>query len=90
MNDADSAAAVPRPRRLTEVFTLREFRALWSAEVVSILGDQLARVAFSVLVYERTSSAALSAAVYALTFLLHCSAAHCWAGSPTGIRVGGS
>lgn len=69
MNDADSAAAVPRPRRLTEVFTLREFRALWSAEVVSILGDQLARVAFSVLVYERTSSAALSAAVYALTFL---------------------
>lgn len=69
MNDADSAAAVPRPRRLTEVFTLREFRTLWSAEVVSILGDQLARVAFSVLVYERTSSAALSAAVYALTFL---------------------
>lgn len=69
MNDADSAAAVPRPRRLTEVFTLREFRALWSAEVVSILGDQLARVAFSVLVYEHTSSAALSAAVYALTFL---------------------
>ncbi|MBN9795657.1 MFS transporter [Pseudonocardia sp. TMWB2A] len=69
MNDADSAAAVPGPRRLTQVFALREFRALWSAEVVSILGDQLARVAFSVLVYDRTSSAALSATVYALTFL---------------------
>lgn len=69
MNDADSAAAAPGPRRLTQVFALREFRALWSAEVVSILGDQLARVAFSVLVYDRTSSAALSATVYALTFL---------------------
>lgn len=69
MNDADSAAAAPGPRRLTQVFALREFRALWLAEVVSILGDQLARVAFSVLVYDRTSSAALSATVYALTFL---------------------
>ncbi len=34
-----------------------------------MLGDQLARVALSVLVFERTNSTLLTAAVYALTFL---------------------
>ncbi|GAA1876955.1 MFS transporter [Pseudonocardia ailaonensis] len=51
------------------MFRIGEFRALWAAELVSIAGDQLARVAFSVLVYGRTGSAAWSAVVYALTFL---------------------
>ncbi|WP_345413794.1 MFS transporter [Pseudonocardia xishanensis] len=51
------------------MFRLPEFRALWAAELVSICGDQLARVAFSVLVYGRTGSAAWAAVVYALTFL---------------------
>jgi MFS family permease len=51
------------------VFRVAEFRALWAAELVSICGDQLARVAFSVLVYGRTGSAAWAAVVYALTFL---------------------
>lgn len=51
------------------MFRIGEFRALWAAELVSICGDQLARVAFSVLVYGRTGSAAWSAVVYALTFL---------------------
>ncbi|MDT7703024.1 MAG: hypothetical protein QOJ30_5349 [Pseudonocardiales bacterium] len=51
------------------VFRNPEFRALWVAELVSVAGDQLARVAFSVLVYGRTGSAAWAAAVYALTFL---------------------
>ncbi|MCP2300972.1 MFS transporter [Actinokineospora globicatena] len=46
-----------------------EFRALWVAEAQSVAGDQLARVAISVLVYQRTSSAALTALTYALTFL---------------------
>ncbi|MCW0211953.1 MAG: MFS transporter [Pseudonocardia sp.] len=53
----------------TSVFGNPEFRALWLAELVSVAGDQLARVAFSVLVYGRTGSAAWAAAVYALTFL---------------------
>ncbi|OLR89713.1 MFS transporter [Actinokineospora bangkokensis] len=47
----------------------REFRALWVAEAQSVAGDQLARVAISVLVYERTASAGLTALTYALTFL---------------------
>lgn len=46
-----------------------EFRLLWLAEAQSLLGDQLARVALSVLVYDRTRSGFATAAVYALTFL---------------------
>jgi len=47
----------------------REFRLLWLADAQSLLGDQLARVALSVLVYERTGSGLITAAVYALTYL---------------------
>ena len=50
-------------------FTYREFRALWLARGLSLLGDQLARVAIAVLVYDRTNSPALTAITYALTFL---------------------
>ncbi|WP_460401623.1 MFS transporter [Actinophytocola sediminis] len=52
-----------------EVLAVAEFRALWSAEVISVCGDQLARVALSILVYQQTSSAALTALTYALTFM---------------------
>lgn len=51
------------------VLRVPEFRVLWSAYVVSIAGDQLARVALGLLVYSRTGSAALSSLTYALTFL---------------------
>lgn len=47
----------------------REFRALWFAELLSVAGDQLARVALALLVYGRTSSAVLTALTYALTFV---------------------
>jgi MFS family permease len=46
-----------------------EFRWLWAALVGSVIGDQLARVALSVLVFDRTGSAGLSALTYALTLL---------------------
>lgn len=42
---------------------------LWLADAQSMAGDQLARVALSVLVFERTSSALLTALTYSLTFL---------------------
>ena len=58
-----------RQRGFRAVLGVREFRALWLAELVSVCGDQLARVALSVLVYQRTSSAALTAFTYALTFV---------------------
>jgi MFS family permease len=46
-----------------------EFRALWFAEAQSVFGDQLAKVALTILVYERTGSPLLAALMYALTFL---------------------
>lgn len=51
-----------------DVLAVREFRALWLADAQSLVGDQLARVALSVLVYQRTGSASTTALVYALTF----------------------
>ncbi len=53
----------------TSLLRIREFRLLWLADVQSLVGDQLARVALSVLVYDRTGSGLATAAVYALTFL---------------------
>jgi MFS family permease len=54
---------------LSEVFRNAEFRAVWLADLLSVMGDQLARVALTVLVYGRTGSAAWAAVTYALTFL---------------------
>lgn len=54
---------------LAEVFRHREFRVVWAAELLSVAGDQLARVALAVLVFGRTGSATWAAATYALTFL---------------------
>jgi MFS family permease len=51
------------------VLAVPEFRALWFAEAQSVFGDQLAKVALTILVYDRTGSALLAAVVYALTFL---------------------
>lgn len=52
-----------------EVFAVGEFRALWLAQALSFVGDQLAQVALAVLVYDHTKSALLTALVYALTYL---------------------
>lgn len=57
------------PATYGEVFAVPEFRWLWSAQLASVIGDQLARVALAVLVFDRTGSAGLSALTYALTFL---------------------
>lgn len=51
------------------VFAVADFRWLWCGEALSQAGDQLARVALAVLVYQRTSSPALTALSYALTFV---------------------
>src|SRR5579859_6692036 len=48
----------------TDVFSVREFRALWLAQLLSVVGDQLARVALTVLVYDRTRSALLAAVTF--------------------------
>lgn len=51
------------------VFAVGEFRVLYVSQVLSVVGDQLSRVALSVLVFERTASAGLTALTYALTYL---------------------
>ncbi|SEF18921.1 MFS transporter [Jiangella alba] len=57
------------PASFTQVLAVPQFRRLWLAHVFSVVGDQLARVALTVLVYERTNSAGLTALTYALTYL---------------------
>ncbi|MEU2024167.1 MFS transporter [Streptomyces sp. NPDC016469] len=59
----------PKKSRSDNLFHLGEFRTIWSAYAQSILGDQLARVALSLLVFERTKSPGWTAATYALTTL---------------------
>ncbi|WP_216852835.1 MFS transporter [Phytoactinopolyspora halotolerans] len=48
---------------------MREFRRLWIAHALSVIGDQLARVAITILVFQRTESAGLTALTYALTYI---------------------
>ncbi|MFI5609053.1 MFS transporter [Amycolatopsis sp. NPDC051903] len=55
--------------RLTAPLRNVEYRVLWAAEAISSGGDQLAKVALAILVYNRTGSALWAAVVYALTFL---------------------
>jgi predicted MFS family arabinose efflux permease len=61
--------AADSPVRYRELFGNPEFRALFFAHSVSIVGDQFARVALSVLVFDRTGSPAWTAFTYGLTFL---------------------
>ncbi len=58
-----------RPATFRDTLAVAPFRRLWTGQLLSILGDQVARVALTVLVFERTGSAALTALTYALTFL---------------------
>ncbi len=55
--------------RFGEVFASREFGAVWLAYLLSVAGDQLALVALTVLVFDRTHSPLLTAASYAVSFL---------------------
>ncbi|TDD02293.1 MFS transporter [Nonomuraea deserti] len=52
-----------------DVLASGEFRALWLAHSLSIVGDQIARVALSVLVFGRTGSISITALTYALTMV---------------------
>ena len=59
------------PARATfrDVFAVREFRALWFSEILSVAGDRLALVALTLLVYDRTRSPLLAAAAYAAGYV---------------------
>jgi predicted MFS family arabinose efflux permease len=51
------------------VFAVPEFRALWVAQLLSVTGDQLARVALTVLVYSKTGSALLAAITFVVSIV---------------------
>jgi len=52
-----------------DVFAVAEFRALWVAQLLSVAGDQLARVALTVLVYDRTRSALLASVTFVVSIV---------------------
>lgn len=72
---AGLSASQPPPARIArasepratfgDVFAVSDFRALWTAQVLSFAGDQLARVALTLLVFRQTHSALLSAITFA-------------------------
>ncbi len=64
-----STVTADRPATYREVFAVREFRPLFGTMLLSTLGDELARVALAVLVYERTDSPLLSALTYGISYL---------------------
>jgi MFS family permease len=63
------APSDPDKPTFRQVFAIAEFRALWLAQLLSVAGDQLARVAVTVLVFDRTHSALWTALAYAVTLL---------------------
>jgi MFS family permease len=62
-------ATASRPARFSDALAYREFRWLLVADVLSLLGDQLTKVAAAALAWERTGSATLAAATFALGYL---------------------
>jgi len=60
---------VPPRATFRDVFAVREFRALWFSEVLSVSGDRLALVALTLLVFQHTRSPLLTAMAYAAGYL---------------------
>ena len=61
--------AAPPRATFREVFAVREFRAVWFSQVLSVAGDRLALVALTLLVFDRTGSPLLAGLVYASGYL---------------------
>lgn len=69
---ADKAGVVTereRPVTFRDVFSVHEYRAIYSSLLVNWVGDYLARAAITVLVYQQSKSVVLSAAAFAVSFL---------------------
>ncbi|MFI7586784.1 MFS transporter [Spongisporangium articulatum] len=52
-----------------DVFAVPEFRVVWVAQLLSLIGDQLAVVALTWLVYDRSGSSLFAAATFAIGFV---------------------
>jgi len=69
VHDAPVTTAVPASPGYREVLRDPEFRAVFAADGLSIVGDQVTRLAIALLVFERTGSALLASATYACSYL---------------------
>jgi MFS family permease len=67
VSDPDHVAG--RPATFREVLANGEFRAIFYASGLSVLGDSMARAAVTALVYQRTESVLLSGATFAISYL---------------------
>jgi MFS family permease len=67
--DGAPVLAPERQATFREVFGVREFRPLFGSFLLSTIGDELARVALTVLVYQRTESPLLAAITFAIGHL---------------------
>ena len=64
-----SSEAVQRRVTFRDVLGDREFRALFVAQAMSVVGDQLARIAVAVLIFSRSHSPLLTAASFGVSYL---------------------
>src|SRR4051794_31615753 len=67
--DEMTEAAAPRHVTFSDVLANREFRAMYVAQALSVVGDQLARIAGALLVVARSGSPFLTALPYGVTCL---------------------
>jgi len=58
-----------KPATYRSLFADRQFCSIWLAQVLSLTGDQLARVAIASMVYAETGSALITGLIYAVTYL---------------------
>jgi MFS family permease len=58
-----------RPTTFGDLFSVREYRAIYTSTLVNWVGDYLAKAAVTVLVYQQSNSVLLSAAAFGVSFL---------------------
>src|SRR4051812_27412759 len=64
-----SEAAPTRRVTFGDVLANREFRAMYIAQALSVVGDQLARIAVALIVFNRSHSALLTAVSFGVSYL---------------------
>jgi MFS family permease len=67
--EPDQSPEQDRPAGYRDVFGVREFRAVFAADLFSLIGDQIAAVAVAVLLFQDSGSPLLAAAGYATSYV---------------------
>lgn len=65
----DASGHAGRAPGFRDALTVREYRGIWFAQLTSIFGDQLTRLALAILIFDRSSSALLAALSFAVSYL---------------------